>query len=93
MGRAPLARESGSLDWVRRAMAGGGALRVRGCASCGRPGVGKEDSVLTGEGWPSSGEKLMVENCGRKGGSRGLREGRGWEGGMMRGRVLASCCY
>lgn len=56
-----MARESGSLDWVRRAMAGGGALLVRECASCVRPGVGKEDSVLTGEGWPGSGEKSMVE--------------------------------
>lgn len=72
-------------------MAGGGALLVRGC---GYPGVGREDSVLTEEGWPSLGEKSKVEDCRRKGGSSGLREGRGREGGRHdEGRVLASCCY
>jgi hypothetical protein len=50
VGKASLARESGSLDWVRTAMARGGALFVRVCASCGCPGVGREDNVLTGEG-------------------------------------------
>lgn len=44
-------------------MAGRGALLVRGLASCGRPGVGREDSILTGEEWPGSGEKSMVEEA------------------------------
>lgn len=46
MGRAPSARESGSLDWVGKAMAGRGDLLVKGCASCGHPGVGKGGLAL-----------------------------------------------
>lgn len=39
--------------------------------------MGREDSVLTGEGSPDSGEKSMVEDCGRKGGSRVSERGEG----------------
>lgn len=53
------------------------ALVVGGCAGCGKvPWLGWEDSALTEERWPGSGEKSMgEEHCGRKGGSRGSQRG------------------
>lgn len=72
MGRAPSARESGSLDWVGRAMAGRGALLVRGRASCGHPGVG-QGSLALGISPPV--ERKLWKKRREQGSQRGERVG------------------